>query len=128
MRADDYGLAGLEFERGVVKVEREQHRTRRDLRNVNERQSDDPGHVRRVYLSPCMSRARRLRGLLIRLVLNRPVAIGVGAVLAAPGVLLMLRDYEWESGATDGLGLLLVATGIAIVWAGITGRRADWVE
>jgi hypothetical protein len=75
-----------------------------------------------------MPRARRLRGLLIRLVLNRPLAFGLGAVLAAPGVLLMLRDYEWESGATDGLGLLLVATGIAIAWAGLTGRQADWVD
>ena len=71
-------------------------------------------------------RARRLRGYLIRLVLNRPVAIAVGLAVAAPGALVMLRDYEWESGPTDGLALLLVATGIALVWAGVTGRRADW--
>jgi hypothetical protein len=75
-----------------------------------------------------MPRGRRLRGLLIRLVLNRPLAIGLGAVLAAPGVLLMLRDYEWESGVTDGLALLTVATGVAIVWAGVTGRQPDWVD
>jgi hypothetical protein len=71
-------------------------------------------------------RARRVRGVLIRLVLNRPVAIAVGVLMAAPGAVLMMRDYEWESGVTDGLGLLTVATGIALAWAGITGRRADW--
>jgi hypothetical protein len=46
--------------------------------------------------------------------------------LAAPGALLMMRDYEWESGITDGLALVAVATGIALAWAGVTGRRADW--
>jgi hypothetical protein len=64
-----------------------------------------------------MPRARRLRGMLLRLVLNRPVAIAVGVALAAPGALLLLRDYAWESGVTDGLGLLALATGVAIVWA-----------
>jgi hypothetical protein len=75
-----------------------------------------------------MPRGRRLRGLLIRLVLNRPLAIALGAALAAPGVLLMLRDYDWESGVTDGLALLTVATGIAIAWAGVTGRQPDWMD
>jgi hypothetical protein len=74
-----------------------------------------------------MPRARRLRGFVIRLVLNRPLAIGVGLAIAAPGVLLMLRDYAWESGVTDGLALLTVATGVAIAWAGFSGRRPDWV-
>lgn len=73
-------------------------------------------------------RARRLRGYLLRLVLNRPVAIAVGVAVVAPGALLMWRDYEWESGATDGLALVLVATGVALVWTGVTGRRGDWAE
>ena len=71
-------------------------------------------------------RARRLRGLLLRLVLNRPLAIGVGLIVAAPGAVVMLRDFPWESGPTDGVALVLLATGIAIVWAGMSGRRADW--
>jgi hypothetical protein len=75
-----------------------------------------------------MPRARRLRGLVLRLVLNRRVAITAGVVLAAPGALLMLRDYAWESGVTDGLALLTAATGIALAWAGISGRKGDWVE
>jgi hypothetical protein len=64
--------------------------------------------------------------MILRLVLNRPLAVGVGALLAAPGVLLMLHDYEWESGLTDGVALVAVATGFAVVWAGITGRQPDW--
>ena len=75
-----------------------------------------------------MPRARRLRGLLLRVVLNRPLAIAIGVALAAPGVLLLVNDYEWENGATDGLALLVLATGIAIAWTGITGRRADWID
>jgi hypothetical protein len=75
-----------------------------------------------------MSRARRLRGFLIRLVLNRPAAIAAGAALAVPGALLMAGDYAWESGVTDGLALLAVATGVALAWAGLTGRKGDWVE
>jgi hypothetical protein len=66
--------------------------------------------------------------VLLRLVLNRPVAVGVGTALAAPGVLLMVRDYAWESGISDGIALLTVATGAAIAWAGLTGRRRDWME
>ena len=40
----------------------------------------------------------------------------------------MAGDYAWESGVTDGLALLAVATGIALAWAGFTGRKGDWVE
>jgi hypothetical protein len=58
--------------------------------------------------------------------LNRPLAIAAGAAVAAPGAVLLARDYAWESGATDGIALLTLATGIALAWAGITGRREDW--
>ena len=75
-----------------------------------------------------MPRARRLRGLLLRLVLNRPAAVGAGVLVALPGAVLMARDYAWETGVTDGLALLTVASGAALAWAGLSGRRADWVE
>ena len=75
-----------------------------------------------------MPRPRRLRGLLLRLVLNRRAAIAVGAAIAAPGVWLLAGDYAWESGATEGLALIAVATGVAVAWAGITGRKADWID
>jgi hypothetical protein len=75
-----------------------------------------------------MARARRLRGVLLRLVLNRPLAIGLGCIVAAPGALLLARDFRWENGITDGLALLSLATGAAIIWTGLTGRKPDWVE
>ncbi len=71
---------------------------------------------------------RRVRGRVLRLVLNRPVAIGIGALMLAPGLWLFLTDQRWESGATDGLVLLLVASGAAFLWTGVTGRRGDWVD
>jgi hypothetical protein len=64
--------------------------------------------------------------MLLRFVLNRPLAIAVGSLIAAPGLLLLVNDYAWENGVTDGLSLLALATGIAIVWAGISGRQPDW--
>jgi hypothetical protein len=75
-----------------------------------------------------MPRARRLRGLLLRVVLNRPVAMALGIAMALPGVLLLVQDFAWESGVTDGLALLALATGIAIAWSGLTGRQPDWTE
>jgi hypothetical protein len=66
--------------------------------------------------------------MLLRLVLNRAAAVAAGAALAAPGVVLLLHDFRWESGATDGLALVLLATGMALTWAGLTGRRPDWIE
>jgi hypothetical protein len=71
-------------------------------------------------------RARRLRGYVLRLVLNRPLSIAVGCLIASPGALLLINDYAWETGVTDGLALLALATGVAIVWAGISGRQPDW--
>lgn len=66
--------------------------------------------------------------MLLRLMLNRPFAIAVGAALASPGVVLLVDDYSWETGATDGFALVALATGIALVWAGVTGRRPDWID
>ena len=75
-----------------------------------------------------MPRARRLRGALLRLMLNRRLVIATGVVLASPGVALVASDYSWETGVTDGLALLALATGVALVWIGVTGRQPDWVD
>lgn len=71
---------------------------------------------------------RRLRGWLIRLVLNRTLSIALGLLLLAPAVWLFAGDYRWETPVTDGLQLVLGATGIALLLAGIGGRRPDWIE
>jgi hypothetical protein len=71
---------------------------------------------------------KRARGWLLRLVLKRPVAIAIGVVLVAPSAWLLMQDLPWETPATDGLGLILGATGVAFLAAGIGGRRPDWIE
>ena len=59
---------------------------------------------------------------------DNPIYVLAGAALAAPGAALLLNDFPWESRATDGLALVLLATGVALAWAGLTGRRPDWIE
>ena len=71
---------------------------------------------------------KRLRGSLLRLVLKRPVAIVLGLVLVAPSAWLLLQDLPWETAVTDGFGLVIGATGVAFLLAGIGGRRPDWIE
>jgi len=71
---------------------------------------------------------KRFRGSLLRLVLKRPVAIALGLTLLLPAAWLMVQDLPWESAATDGLGLIVGATGAALVLAGIGGRRPDWQD
>ena len=69
-----------------------------------------------------------MRGSLLRLVLKRAIAIGVGVALVTPAAWLLFRDLPWETGITDGVGLIVGATGLALLIAGIGGRRPDWVD
>ena len=71
---------------------------------------------------------KRVRGWFIRLVLNRTASIVVGLILLAPALWLAVADYRWETPATDGIGLILGATGAALLLAGIGGRRPDWID
>ena len=71
---------------------------------------------------------KRLRGSLLRFVLKRPAAITLGVLLVVPSLSLLVQDLPWETPATDGLGLVLGATGVAFLLAGIGGRRPDWIE
>jgi hypothetical protein len=71
---------------------------------------------------------KRLRGSLLRVVLKRPAAIMLGIILLTPSVWLLAEDLPWETPATDGIGLIAGATGVAFLLAGIGGRRPDWIE
>jgi hypothetical protein len=71
---------------------------------------------------------KRARGWLLRVVLRRPAAIGLGLALLAPAVWLLVYDLPWENAATDGVGLICAATGAALLLAGIGGRRPDWID
>lgn len=71
---------------------------------------------------------RRARGSLLRLTRARPIAIMFGLILATGAALLMVGDYSWESWLTDGLGLVIGATGIALLVIGLGGQRPDWID
>lgn len=70
---------------------------------------------------------RRARGAVLRLVRRRPVAIAVGTAMALPAAWL---EWSGRYGAwwLDGASLVLGATGIALIWTGISGLRPDWIE
>jgi hypothetical protein len=70
---------------------------------------------------------RRARGMILRLVRRRPLAILVGLALAVPAgwVELSGGDRVWW---LEGLALVVGATGLAIFWTGLTGASPDWVE
>ena len=71
---------------------------------------------------------RRPRGALLRLARARGTAVTTGTVLLAPSVWLFVGDYGWESWVSDGLGLVLGATGAALILVGLGGRRPDWID
>ena len=72
-------------------------------------------------------RLKRLRGSVLRFALKRPAAIALGLMLVAPSAWLLVQDLPWESPVSDGIGLILGATGVAFLLAGIGGRRPDWI-
>ncbi len=70
---------------------------------------------------------QRARGIILRIVRRRPLAIAVGAALAGPAAWL---EFSGRSGTwwLDGLGLVVGATGVALLWTGLTGARPDWID
>jgi len=69
----------------------------------------------------------RARGALLRFVRRRPLAIAVGAMLVAPSAWVEFSggsDVWW----LDGLALVVGATGLALMWTGLTGVAPDWVD
>jgi len=70
---------------------------------------------------------RRVRGAILRLVRRRPLAIAVGCALAAPAAWIEFAS-RYDAWWIDGLALVVGATGLALVWTGITGAAPDWVD
>ncbi len=70
---------------------------------------------------------RRTRGAVLRLVRRRAVSILLGLVLAVPAAWV---EFSGRYGAwwIEGLSLVAGATGVALIWTGVTGARADWIE
>ena len=70
---------------------------------------------------------RRLRGMLLRLVRRRALAIAVGLALVVPAAWIELAgrvDAWWA----QGLALVIACTGLAVLWTGLTGARPDWID
>jgi hypothetical protein len=86
--------------------------------------------ARGIGVDPATRRrqGRRLRGWLIRLVFNRTLSMVLGLILLTPALWLFFGDYKWETPITDGLELVLGATGAALLFAGVGGRRPDWID
>jgi hypothetical protein len=70
---------------------------------------------------------RRLRGALLRFIRRRPAAIAIGLLLVVPSAWVEFSG-RWSSWWVDGIALVVGATGLALVWTGITGLSPDWVE
>jgi hypothetical protein len=65
--------------------------------------------------------------MMLRFVRRRRPAMVAGLVLAVPAGWMEFsgRDEVWWM---EGLALVLLATGLAIFWTGMTGPSPDWVE
>jgi hypothetical protein len=74
-----------------------------------------------------MPSLRRARGVLLRLVRRRTHAVIVGIALTLPAVWGQLGG-GYDTWWAEGLSLVLGATGIAVVWASVSGAVPDWVE
>jgi hypothetical protein len=70
---------------------------------------------------------RRTRGALLRLVRRRSVSIVIGALLAIPAAWVEFGGVH-TSWWIEGLSLIVCATGLALLWTGMTGASPDWVE
>ena len=68
-----------------------------------------------------------MRGVVLRLVRRRTRAIVVGLALAIPAAWVELsgRANAWW---LEGLALVVGATGLAILWTGLTGVTPDWID
>jgi hypothetical protein len=70
---------------------------------------------------------RRVRGMILRLVRRRGLAMAVGAALAGPAAWVEFSG-RYDAWWLEGLALVVGATGLAIFWTGLTGASPDWVD
>jgi ABC-type uncharacterized transport system permease subunit len=65
--------------------------------------------------------------MLLRLVRRRAIAIVVGLALAVPAAWIEFSG-RYDAWWVHGLALVLLASGLAVLWTGITGPSPDWVD
>jgi hypothetical protein len=69
----------------------------------------------------------RARGLLLRFARRRALAIVSGMALVIPSAWADLSG-RFDGWWVEGLALVLGATGLALIWTGVTGARPDWID
>lgn len=74
-----------------------------------------------------MQPLRRTRGFLLRLVRHQAVAVTVGLALAVPAAWVELGS-GYDAWWVEGLSLVFLATGLALIWTGLTGASPDWID
>jgi hypothetical protein len=74
-----------------------------------------------------MSLIRRTRGLVLRLVRRRGPSLVAGLLLAVPAIWIQSRG-RFDAWWVEGLSLVALATGIALLWSGMFGVKPDWTE
>jgi hypothetical protein len=70
---------------------------------------------------------RRVRGAILRLVRRRALAIAVGLALVLPAAWVEFSG-RFDAWWVEGLALVIGATGLAILWTGVTGAAPDWID
>ena len=70
---------------------------------------------------------RRIRGLVLRIVRRRLLAVTMGLALVLPAGWVELSG-RYDAWWVEGLSLVVGATGIALAWTGITGAAPDWID
>ena len=70
---------------------------------------------------------RRLRGVLLRFVRRRGAVIVAGLALTVPAAWVEFSG-RFDAWWVDGLALVVGATGLALLWSGLTGVPPDWIE
>ena len=65
--------------------------------------------------------------MILRLIRRRVAATLVGLALAVPAVWAEFFS-SYEAWWIDGLALVAGATGVALLWTGVTGVVPDWID
>jgi hypothetical protein len=70
---------------------------------------------------------RRVRGALLRLARRRRLSLVAGLAIGLPASWMQFwgRGDAWWA---EGLSLVGVALGAALIWTGLVGLRPDWVD
>jgi hypothetical protein len=70
---------------------------------------------------------RRARGLLLRFVRRRRLAMIAGLALLLPAAWAEFSG-RFDAWWTEGLALVVGATGLALAWTGLVGVAPDWID